>query len=92
MFHVGQLVVCVDDEINAVDFPVTLPVRGVVYTIRRVKNHCGDLAVLVHEIVSPAPVVGEYGYLASRFRPVVDSHLDVFREMLVRPPTERVDA
>ena len=92
MFRVGQLVVCVDDSLLG-DCLTTKVVRGAVYTIRAFETHHGIAGVLLCEIVNlKSPYGGEYGYLARRFRPIVDSRLDVFREMLVRPPTERVDA
>lgn len=105
MFRVGQLVVCVRDDgfpnketmrQRGAEFPV----RGRIYTMRDLyaSDRGGLLCCRLVEITNPTLSVlcgcygAEPGFSVSRFRPVVDSRLDVFREMLVRPPTERVDA
>lgn len=104
MFHVGQLVLCVDDRphprakvTDSASFIRAGLKRGVVYTIR----HCfvdplGAHAVFLAEIVRAAcPVpntwnyVGELPFAAVRFRPLDDSRLEVFRSVLRDAPVDR---
>ena len=100
MFHVGQLVVCVDD--SRVCPPVAGRsyygdldglIKGKIYTVR----WCGQymhtnglefIAVRLVEIIRPKLTGGdvECPYAAARFRPVVETSLDVFREMLAPVP------
>lgn len=99
-FHVGQLVVCVDDS------PLTAPppprpwiqwdrdmdglLRGRVYTIRDsgIRSVCDVDGVRLNEIVRrPCPVTGtDPAYSARRFRPVDDTRIAVFRQALTSVP------
>ena len=86
-FHVGQQVVCVDDTDTA------LVVKGCVYTVARV---CGDgYSVRRKEfgpglkLIEASPANGMDGFCASRFRPVKQTSIEVFRQLLVNP---KVDA
>ena len=99
MFHVGQLVVCVDDSnvpsdwhIKGIHYSYELDglTKGVIYTIRDVyicTMHHKEVVRLVeitrdhHELYG-----GETPYAAYRFRPVVETRLDVFRKMLAPVP------
>jgi hypothetical protein len=98
MFHVGQLVVCVDDE-GQEHLPGPYVKRGTGYTIRD-RHHNGrhpvlgdGWAVWLEEIVSPTDEFGsEWGFMSSRFRPVNDSALDIFRKTEAPTPTERESA
>jgi len=96
MFEPGQLVVCVDDSDplgRAVDLMDGLK-RGAVYTVRwsgMASSHFNPTtpAVRLKEIYrSPCPVTGEVDlpFAASRFRPLDDSKLSIFREMLAPSP------
>ena len=87
MFHVGQLVVCVNDT-----YPTNhllgeiYPVRGVVYTIRELPYRNNLHGLLLVEIVNEprlySDAFAEKAFDIRRFRPVVETRLDVFREML----------
>lgn len=96
-FHVGQKVVCVDDQNfrnpDHIGTPIapTAPVRGTVYHVRSF-SPSGN--VLLAEIVC-APHAWEWGYgeggwLPRRFRPVTERKTDIsiFTAMLT-PNRER---
>lgn len=86
-FHVGQRVVCVDT--SAGRYPCDLPPleKGSIYTIRDVTPCFGELAVQIEERYRR-----DYWFRASRFRPLDERRLDIFRAMLVTPPKETVAA
>lgn len=93
-FHVGQLVVCVDDR-RSVERGIKPPpggfigdldglTRGRIYTVRRI---CFDdyfllTIVVLDEIVRPQ----DDGYDSTRFRPLSDTRISVFRKMLEPSP------
>ena len=96
MFHVGLLVVCVNDRVGDFDRPDLFRYggdldglrRGKVYTIiGRYTSPEGHPCVALSEIRRPS---GEPGYAAARFRPVDETKLSVFQAMLVSPPKETV--
>jgi len=99
MSHVGQLVVCVDDGTvpsewhrKDIQYDGVLDglTKGVVYTIRDV--YIDDIhnkeVVRLREIIRPMhwSMDVEPPYAGYRFRPVVETRLDVFREMLAPVP------
>lgn len=100
-FHVGQKVVCVDDDWTApgYDVPTGLTV-GSVYTITGVISssvHCAEymgardhLALLLAEV--DHPIFPDIGFASPRFRPVKTTDISIFRAMLVAPPKQRVRA
>jgi hypothetical protein len=102
-FQVGQKVVCVDDDFRCgYERIVKTPVKGQVYTIRRLytfKACTGSVVTIVHlvEIVNPVRKwdagVMEAGFVPRRFRPVVQRKPDisVFKSLL-NPSLERADA
>lgn len=97
MFHVGQLVVCVDvsEDQNLAWLPGDAPTKGMIYTVAKVGlGKSGRLVVALAE--KPRhPVssnLGYWGYRATRFRPVNDSALDIFRKTEAPTPTERESA
>lgn len=90
-FHPGQFVECVDDALSAnLNLETTAPeldglTRGRIYTVGwagRFTRNDGDTiyGVRLVEITRGQDVP----YFASRFRPVDESRLDVFRSMLAR--------
>lgn len=92
-FRPGQLVECIDDALpSSIDLESTIPdldglTRGRIYTVSwagRFTRNTGDTiyGVRIAEIVRGQDVP----YFASRFRPVDDSRLDVFRKALVCKP------
>lgn len=102
MFHVGQLVLCADDDFDPNQIRrwpgVTFPRRGVVYTVRdafvepRFTPRPHDLFLRLVEIVNKPQetYIGPYETMfgANRFRPLDDSRLEVFRQLLVNPPKQ----
>lgn len=102
-FKPGMRVVCISDEWmpgfkeqeqlrHGSDFPV----RGCVYTLRDViiAEDTGDLLVRLVEIINSPVVIlwdgsiGEPLWGAFRFRPLDETRLDVFRNLLVDLPKE----
>ena len=89
-WHVGQMVVCVEPD----GWPprwAALSARQI-YTIRGIIEDDGVLGFNLEEIVNPInPFKGhEYGYRASRFRPVKATSIDCFQHLLT--PTEHEGA
>ena len=97
MFHVGQLVVCVEDRPYLFRVPgheyrseMHGLTKGSIYTIREVDvvhpdgHHVG---VRLEEIRRPGK---DCPYVNYRFRPLDESRLTVFRQMLVSPPTKEL--
>jgi len=91
-FHVGQLVVCVDDG----NWPwpeghAAMPKRGVVYTVREsvvswTNGHpCVHLVEIVNPIGDYEGGVGEIWVAERRFRPVDETRLEVFRKIAASP-------
>lgn len=93
-FHVGQMVVCVDDKPAAPKWGgVSFPVRGRVYTIRAVFRHTsGADGVWLEELRNPfAAKYGlEWGYKARRFRPVKTTSIDQFTALLNPAPEKEL--
>ena len=101
MFHVGQLVVCVDDEDGkycgqfGLDVPKTGTLCGLtrwrVYTIRDVVvTPSGHDAVRLCEITRAVSRGWESAYSAQRFRPLSPARIAIFRQMLSDVPKETV--
>jgi hypothetical protein len=82
MFHVGQKVVCVFNDVGTGFIPegASLPIVGKVYTIRSVYV-CPALqqpGCRVQEIILPKHFRGgEYGFSTSWFRPIVDNKSEI---------------
>ena len=94
-FHVGQNIVCVDDAPGRVS-GVSALVRGRIYTIRGIntksENEIGFLLVGVPRRRPDHRDGSERGWVSTRFRPLDESRLSIFREMLVTPPTKELVA
>jgi hypothetical protein len=96
-FHVGQQVVCVDDDYTNHPAWVVVPnrpVRGSVYTIREVCEvtyETGpDIGLRLIEVVN-APIcwrdgVAEHAFHRQRFRPLRKTSIEVFERMLIKAP------
>lgn len=89
MFHVGQKVVCVNDEEPT--YGQRRPARrrvtkGKVYTVKCAPfiNVWGNLAILVGEVPDRDDGGTESGFRVSRFRPIVEKKTDIsiFKKML----------
>ena len=81
-WYVGQKIVCIDDRFHAgaLEWCLSLPVCGHVYTIRRMQfgtdGYTKDrgLGFLLEEIVNPKYARGcERGFVSDRFRPLLES-------------------
>jgi hypothetical protein len=85
-FVPDQLVVCVDDRpssFNGAAFPAK---RGSVYTVETAFIHpSGADGITLMEVGIPPPHVG---FFASRFRPIDDKALDIFRQVLTDAPMD----
>jgi hypothetical protein len=91
MFHVGQ-------KVAYVSSPAFVPVGcttvyvGCVYTIRHISDTDDGLGVWLEEVRNPLSYVGEeWGFFATRFRPVKNTSIEVFRALL-SPIHERENA
>ena len=101
MFYVGQHVVCVDDQWRGTHhgrwyLPCPLKV-GDVYEVRGISRSRGTYYESTgHEVLLLDGVINPYGdetgFAVFRFRPLQDSRLDIFRQLLVTPPKQGVDA
>jgi hypothetical protein len=103
MFHVGMMVVCVDDRAaryRGHEFPSLT--RGQVYTVRFV-GRCRasqraeqGWGLRLEEIVLPEIEwwggVSEPLYCVTRFRPAKDTDISALRHLLVNPPKDLVSA
>ena len=101
MLYVGQKVVCVNVwRWPRYPDPVTLPTEGAVYTIRATLT-AAPLATTRTASCSrksstpcapamrrPARYHGELCFRVSRFRPLHDSNIDIFTQMLEPVPQE----
>ncbi len=88
-FQVGQRVVCINDRFHGHKRNgFALPKQGQVYTIRRLVSRGYGVGLLLNEIQNPERQFindyGEPGFLAHRFRPVVERKTDIsiFTKML----------
>lgn len=89
-FHVGQMVVCVDDE--DLNEPVAAPIKGQVYTVRDVvfePASCRPSPDGLNFVELPDRVHFR-GYWVGRFRPVKQTSIEIFQQLLVNPPKEVV--
>jgi hypothetical protein len=106
VFHVGQKVVCVNDQAwpRAYGYTPKLPKCGVIYTIRAIID-CrawgyDEDGLLLAEIVNPKrihvtrfrPRLSEVKFRMSRFRPVRTTNIDVFLKMLEPDPLNFAEA
>lgn len=88
-FHVGQLVVCVDDKPREPKMAhlIAWPVKGLVYTIRGFAETTDGLGLYIEEIVNTKQPLrgggfGEPAYYPERFRPVRKTSIEAFSAML----------
>jgi hypothetical protein len=81
--HVGQRVVCIAPSRKLIPAGCTDAKVNEIYTVRSVVSNGVDVGITVVEIVNPRIWFGqEPGFYASRFRPVVNTDISVFRAML----------
>lgn len=83
-FRPGQLVCCINDDPCPDCGAVDQATRGRIYTVSRI-HPLGYISL--EEISPPAP---HDCWLPERFRPLDESRLTVFRQMLVSPPKKEL--
>lgn len=93
MFHVGQHVIRVVPFNADESLGEAVPVVGRVYTVRAIRrNEDNRLGILLEEIVNEPRQyregLGEKHFAASRFRPLDDTRLAVFRQHLATKPAD----
>lgn len=95
-FHVGQMVVCVDDRFGGKWRAVitknapALPTKGIIYTIREIEigwSVARDAYLRLEELTNPAMKwddgdVSEVAFGAQRFRPVKHTSIEQFRKLV----------
>lgn len=93
-FHVGQMVVCVDDSLETYRHldphggaGKGWPVKGRIYTVRGLGIAMGIPGLHLEEIVRE----WECPFAASRFRPVKETSIEIFRKLVAPIDGERVD-
>lgn len=95
IFRVGQEVVCIRTERGG---PPPFATVGMAYTISEVLWHDADATydpgatLQFHELRFEGDDEWVPGFKAEYFRPVKTTSIEVFRQMLVNPPREVVDA
>lgn len=87
MFHVGQLVVCVDDSPCDHHLEIAPLRHGYIYTIRSTYDYgAGGIGVRIAEFCLPVWDGMEETWRMERFRPVEENRLSIFRKMLAPAP------
>lgn len=87
----SDFVICVNDDWGPsgkeliTRYGGKLPIKGKVYTIREVITRGSREGYRLEEIINPPVCAGmiEPAFIADQFRPVRDSDMDIFRNMLV---------
>ncbi len=96
-FFIGQKVVCIDDVFRDPDWKqFTVPIKNQIYTIRDIYiGYFKDettVAIHLQEIINPfVPSYavwgcpnGEVGFYWKRFRPLRETNIKVFKEILAK--------
>jgi hypothetical protein len=96
MFHVNQLVLCVENSV-ASEYRETCPEKGRVYTVRDVsyEEAVGSLIRLAEIVNLPRTYrqgVQEAWFVSSSFRPIDEARLLQFRKLLAPQPTREYAA
>ena len=95
MFHIGQLIVCIDDnwDITRADHnKVKHPTKGMIYTIRGIQEFETGVGIVLEEIVNK-PLQYHQGFeeahwLTHRFRPIKETSIDCFTTILNKVPED----
>jgi hypothetical protein len=72
VFHLGQKIICINDSFPraVLDWCVSFPVAGYVYTIRAIQVGPSNVGFLLNEVVNPKSSLGfEAGFATTRFVP-----------------------
>ena len=90
MFDIGQQVVALDHG-NRNAYPGPVPTKGCVYTIANIYRAEDDTLMLeLAEFPSPAEDGWYAGFVASYFRPLRKTSIEVFTKLLAPAPRELV--
>lgn len=97
-FRVGQMVVCVNDRWHRdfLSLHLNVPMKGRIYTIRAIFEPpvacqpCLWLEEIVNAPTEWAEGLFEAAFRATRFRPVKETSIDIFRQIIA--PIEREKA
>jgi hypothetical protein len=99
MFSVGQMVVCIDDRwVGAAVYRLVTPVKGIIYTIRSVRNSGdGTVGFLLEEITnqpldSVLDGLCEPTFDVNCFRPIKETSIEIFRRLVAPIGGEKVGA
>ncbi len=96
MFHVGQMVVCINGDFVDKCWRMVphMPVKSRIYVLRGVvlgwyRPH--GVYLVVEELINPAikwsdGTTSEPHFLAARFRPVRTTDISIFRKMVEKLP------
>jgi hypothetical protein len=90
--NVGQQVVCIEYIRSAIDeFAGASPTKGGIYTVQTVVL---DFRAVESITLAEIPVVELNGrrtcFVAAHFRPVKQTSIEIFQQLLVNPPREVV--
>lgn len=94
MFHIGQLVVCIDDSHNPnrlhLSHDETIPTKGMIYTIRGFLETPSGVGVYLEEIINKPKMYAqgmlEVAFRQERFRPIQKTSIEVFTAILNKTP------
>lgn len=94
-FRVGQKVICISGPVRAFPDDVPQPSVGTVYTVREVflSQKRGELALRLVEIKTRLNRIygNEFGYVAVRFRPIVEKKTDIgFAHEILRKVSRKI--
>lgn len=100
-FRVGMKVICVDDDwygphdlpLPMLEFVKNLPVKGNVYRVRSINSDDPVAFILLAEIINPLPPEphDEVHFNSEYFRPVVETSIAIFEEMLTPSSRQLVE-
>lgn len=99
MFHIGQEVICVNDDFTN-SFKLSdekFPVKGSIYHIRDIEDVHGEIGLRLEELVNPqrtgfgSKEPWECCFKSARFRPLTKSTYDQFVHGSIDPDTEKYD-
>ena len=88
-FHVGQQVVCIRDDWRYLYIGEVAPIKGSIYTIRKIRDRVEKTWLLFEEFSNPVRRgLREPGFDANFFRPVRTTSIEIFERLLKPVETE----
>lgn len=88
MFHVGQMVVSINDFTSVAGRHSRLPKKGEVFTIRDIHDHRKGLGLCLEESIGkPCPEFNcsDWCFAAEYFCPVRPTSIELFRQIVASP-------